>query len=205
MARPVAYRREDIVAAAMEDVRELGFDRLTTRSVAARLGGSTQPIYREFASIDELLDAVTDRALEAAIEVMLAEDDPESAFLSIGLGYLRFARREPKLFRLLFVSGRRPLRLDPPASPLSPLYAKMRHDPVLATLPEATLRELFRDMLLYTHGLSTLRLVDRERGTASRDRERLRHHGGVLIAIAVLQHTKGFNLEEAMEEVHRCG
>lgn len=51
--------REEIVDAAVEVLREGGAAAINARSVAKKLGCSTQPIYLSFRSMDELKDAMT--------------------------------------------------------------------------------------------------------------------------------------------------
>ena len=46
--------KDDIVNAAFEVMRDGGFGSVNARSVAKKLGCSTQPIYLSFQSMDEL-------------------------------------------------------------------------------------------------------------------------------------------------------
>jgi AcrR family transcriptional regulator len=53
----------DEILRAAEHVARDGFDALTMRAVAARMGASPMAIYRYFATKDELVDAMLDRVL----------------------------------------------------------------------------------------------------------------------------------------------
>ncbi|MCC7542481.1 MAG: TetR family transcriptional regulator [Deltaproteobacteria bacterium] len=103
MARPTTFTKEMIVAAATELVAAEGVAALTTRTVASRLASSTAPIYSTFASIDELRDAVIDRARE---QLRRATRQPwtDRPFLNEGTGLVVFARDNPRLFALLFLT-----------------------------------------------------------------------------------------------------
>ena len=55
--------RDAIVDAAVEVLREGGFSAVNARSVAKKLGCSTQPIYSSFQNMDELKAALRARAI----------------------------------------------------------------------------------------------------------------------------------------------
>jgi TetR/AcrR family tetracycline transcriptional repressor len=54
-------RRDEVLAAALELLDEVGIDALTTRRLAERLGVQPGALYRHFASKRELLDAMVER------------------------------------------------------------------------------------------------------------------------------------------------
>ena len=56
MAVPAARKvsKDEIIDAAVEVLRDGGFSAVNARSVARKLGCSTQPIYFSFQSMDEL-------------------------------------------------------------------------------------------------------------------------------------------------------
>ena len=56
--------REKIVDAAVRVLQEDGYSAVNARSVAKKLGCSTQPIYSEFQNMEELKAALTARAVE---------------------------------------------------------------------------------------------------------------------------------------------
>ena len=104
MPPKVKFQQEEIVAAALEAVREKGLDGLTAREVARRLGVSTRPIFTWYASMGQLRRDVFDRAkaqYRVCIEAGLAEPIP---FLGVWRRYLQFAQAEPELYKLLFLT-----------------------------------------------------------------------------------------------------
>lgn len=108
MARPVQMTKENIIAAAVELVRENGSEALNARALAARLGSSTQPIFRNFRSMNEVSDAVRTEAAARYFEYLKAESDTAvyPPYKASGMGYIRFAGAEPQLFQLLFMCQR---------------------------------------------------------------------------------------------------
>ncbi len=102
MAQPTTFTRERIVEAAFELTREEGWEAVTVRSIAKRLGSSTMPIYSHFRSIEEVEGAVRIRARALLVEFQGRAWTPE-ALLNLAFGYIAFARDEAKLFRFLFI------------------------------------------------------------------------------------------------------
>lgn len=95
-----------IVDAGFEIVRENGIEGLTVRAIADRLGCSTQPVMYHFAKIEEMKRAAYEKADRFHTEYLMNITSPrEGIMLGIGLNYIRFAIREPNLFRFLFQSG----------------------------------------------------------------------------------------------------
>lgn len=97
--------REMVIDAAFEITRTTGAENVNARSVAARLGCSTQPVMYHFARIEELKRAVYEKADRRHTEYLMNVKEAEGIMLGIGLNYIRFAIDEPNLFRFLFQSG----------------------------------------------------------------------------------------------------
>lgn len=94
-----------IVGAGFEIVREKGFESLTVRAIAERIGCSTQPILYGFKTAEEIKRAVYDKANLFHTEYLTEPGGANGIMLGIGLNYIRFAVHEPNLFRFLFQSG----------------------------------------------------------------------------------------------------
>ena len=97
---PVPIERERIVEAALAIIREGGWAAVSARAIAARLGASTMPIYSAVGSMAELKGAAAARAAEllaAAQRVRRTGDE----ILDLAVGYVAFAREEPRLFRFI--------------------------------------------------------------------------------------------------------
>ena len=94
------YDREAIIAAALEIAKEKGLGGITARSVADQLKSSVAPIYVNFETVEELVEAVVERVFGLSGEI-LAQQKGESLFENIGKASLAFAREYPVLFREL--------------------------------------------------------------------------------------------------------
>lgn len=100
--------REKIIVTALETVKEKGFEAVNARSLAEKIGCSTQPIYRAFSGMEELKAALIEESVKVyenhvAKFTSRGEYPPYKAY---GMGYISFAVNEGELFRLLFMRRR---------------------------------------------------------------------------------------------------
>ena len=104
----VRVTKEEIVRAATDLVRAEGMECLNARRIASALGCSTQPIFSNFGSMEELRAAV----IEDAERIYGERTDAEIArgeyppYKASGMAYIRFAAEERELFRLLYMRDR---------------------------------------------------------------------------------------------------
>ncbi|NLU24111.1 MAG: TetR/AcrR family transcriptional regulator [Clostridiales bacterium] len=107
MPAPKKVTREDILEGALNTLRESGFASVNARSVAKKLGCSTQPIYLSFKNMDELKNELTKRAIQEhssrVKESMKEQNIQWSRYCSYGMGLVRFAKEEKQLFRFLYL------------------------------------------------------------------------------------------------------
>jgi AcrR family transcriptional regulator len=107
-ARP--YHHGDLSRALVDAGRRIleaeGPAALSLRAVAREAGVSPAAPYHHFKDKSELLDAIAEegwRELGAAIaDGRAAIEDPRMALTEIGVAYVRFARRNPALYRLMY-------------------------------------------------------------------------------------------------------
>ena len=108
MPPKVKITRDDIINAATVIVRTQGESTLNARGIAAVLGCSTQPVFSNFKSMDEVRSEIIIKAEEIydefnKNEIAKSEFPPYKA---AAMAYIRFAKVENNLFKLLFLSGR---------------------------------------------------------------------------------------------------
>ena len=107
--------RHALLDAGVALARQGGPGAIVLREATRRAGVVPNAAYRHFESRQALLEAVRAAALAALARAIEAEIDaaqqlPEprrrarAAFRGVGLGYLRFARQEPGLFRTAFAA-----------------------------------------------------------------------------------------------------
>lgn len=152
------FTREEIVAAALTLIREEGADALTSRAIGLRLGSSARPIFTVFESMDELRQAVIEAA-RALYQTYVQEGLSETpAFKGVGMQYVRFAKEEPRLFQLLFMTEDRQVpELSAVLSLIEGSYTQIlsaiEKDYALG---QKAAERLYRHLWIYTHGIAAL-------------------------------------------------
>ena len=108
MPPKVKITKEDIVQAGLEIVRRDGETGLNARSIAAVLGCSTQPVFSNYDSMDELRLAVLAGAEGVYVRYMQQEiaSGKYPDYKASGMAYIRFAKEEKNLFRMLYMRHR---------------------------------------------------------------------------------------------------
>ncbi len=101
--------KDMIVDAALEIFRAEGFDAVTSRRVAFKLGCSTQPIYFEYKNMDELKNDIVKKVVGQLNEIFSSvsnegkEDPDEFVYRSFGLSFLKFVQADPFVFRQIYI------------------------------------------------------------------------------------------------------
>ena len=99
------FTKEQITKAALGVVSEKGAQALTAKELGAALGTSTTPIFTVFNSMQEVQDAVMLAAMERFEEYAHKAAHLGSVFKQVGMQMILFAKEEPKLYQLIFMSS----------------------------------------------------------------------------------------------------
>ena len=99
------FTKEQITKAALGIVSEKGAQALTAKELGAALGTSTTPIFTVFNSMQEVQDAVMLAAMERFEEYAHKAAHLGPVFKQIGMQMILFAKEEPKLYQLIFMSS----------------------------------------------------------------------------------------------------
>lgn len=152
MARKETITREFLFEAAFQMLREEGMENITARKLAVKAGCSTQPIFRLYSNMDELWQALFERAIEYFEEYHnCAQSYAAVPFVNLGMTYIRFAAEEKHLFQMLFLSEQKYGKsfyeiLDGSMQTVEKEIDKAKSDG--CKNPE----ELFRNMWTFIHG-----------------------------------------------------
>ncbi|WP_019639312.1 TetR/AcrR family transcriptional regulator [Paenibacillus fonticola] len=148
------FSREEIIQAAFEIARVEGLDHITIRKVASRLGSSIAPIYVNFASVEELVQAVIGKVSELSKEILM-DMDTGNPFHDIGAASLRFAKEYSVLFRDLVMKQNDHMKgHDQDMAPF--LIEQMKGDADLAGFEDEELRLILLKMKIFQLGLSVM-------------------------------------------------
>ena len=175
--------REAILDAAVEVLRDGGFSAVNARSVAKKLGCSTQPIYASFRNMEELKAALTERAIAMHTQrvraSLRAHSGNDSRYSSYGMGFVKFAAEEKQLFRWLYLDGEQQ----------GPYQNDVLLSEVIAVIveefgySEAVARRFHQDMTYFSYGLAILANTDHLYLTEPELREAFRREFRALVAI----------------------
>ena len=156
MAPKNKFTKEEMVAAALQVVRTKGIDGLTAKTMADALGTSTQPIFTAFGSMDTVRQEVCAAAVRVYDQYTNAGLQEKIPFFGVGMQYIRFAREEPELYRLLFLTQK---QVPSYGAMDAMLHLQERVRPTLVQIYRITPEEAdvyFRDLWLVVHSLATL-------------------------------------------------
>lgn len=158
--------KEAIIDAAIDVLREGGASAINARSVAKKLGCSTQPIYLSFQNMDDLKAAVTQRAIALHtqhvrewLHILDADGScyrEHSHYSSYGIGFVKFAAQEKHLFRWLYLEGKQ----------LGPYQDDVLLPEIIAAIvneygyTKELAEKLHKDMAYYSYGLALLANTD---------------------------------------------
>lgn len=102
------FTKGEIIDAALCVIRENGVSALTARALAAKLGCSVKPIFGLFKNMDEVQQEVIKAAARLYQKRMVQEISEKRypPYKAVGISYIRFAKDEKNLFKLLYMRDR---------------------------------------------------------------------------------------------------
>lgn len=146
--------KEEIIQTTVNLVRVSGAESINARAIASSLSCSTQPIFSNFTSMEELEEAT----IKAAYEIYLSfiknevENGNYPMYKSYGMAYIRFAKEEKELFKLLFMRDRTEenISLSPDFNESVTLIMKANN------VSEDIARLIHLEMWTCVHGIGTM-------------------------------------------------
>lgn len=159
MARKESITQEAILEAAFMMAREEGIEAVTARKLAARAGCSTQPIFRVYRNMEELMAQLYEKAIAVFHESYQSYPKNDiTPFVDLGMAYILFAQEEKHLFRMLFMSQQEAKKS---------MYELLNAESgaVVAQINKAESagcgnpQELFMKMWIFIHGAASMTLT----------------------------------------------
>ncbi len=152
MPPQIKVTKEEIINTTVDIVRKNGADAINARTVAAVLNCSTQPIFSNFKTMDELRSAVIDVAEKLYDEYTKREIEAERypVYKATGMAYIHFAREEKELFKLLFMRDRTDEKAPDLAENISDIVQKN------TGLDENKALFFHLEIWAYVHGIATM-------------------------------------------------
>ena len=149
------FTRDEITNAALNVTRKNGISGLPARALAAELGCSVKPIFGLFKNMEEVGQEVF-IASDLLYQNYLREDMAKgkySPYKASGMAYIRFAKEERELFKLLFMRDRSREKIEENKEEIRPLMQLIQQNLGISE-DEAYLFHL--EMWLYVHGIATM-------------------------------------------------
>lgn len=147
------FSKDEITNAALNIVREKGISGLTARALAAKLGCSVKPVFGLFRNMEEVQQEVL-KAANNLYKSYLKEDMESGIFppyKASGMAYIRFAKEESELFKLLFMRDRSGENTEKDKDELKPFVHLIQQN---LGLNEDDAYMFHTEMWLYVHGIA---------------------------------------------------
>jgi len=151
------YTKEDILNAAFSLVREEGMSGLSVRKIADRLKCSTAPVYTYCRDMEEVREAVMEKALHLLMDYT-DRSYTDDAFLNVGVGLLVYARENPLLYRELFLNGSRFSHMLKRFN--ESRIKAIQDEPIAAVLGHEKLQAIYDKLAVFSNGLAAMVCAD---------------------------------------------
>ena len=154
MPPKIKITKEDIINTALNLLRENGDSTVNARGIAKALNCSTQPVFSNFASMDELYGALTEAAYNLYLGFLKNETESEKypKYKSLGMAYVRFAKEESELFKFLFMRDRKSEGLVPTTDFDASVEMIMKAN----NIPRERAEIMHLEMWTCVHGIGTI-------------------------------------------------
>lgn len=157
MPTKIKISKEMILDTAFEIVRNYGMEKLSNRELAKKLKSSIRPIYYQFENADEMQKDLYKKIEKYFYEFLLDNmDDSIPKYKQVGINYIKFAKKEKKLFQILFMNE---AGLAPDA-----FVAQEKEDykeiekliKISTNLEDRDIKKFHTKMWIFAHGIATL-------------------------------------------------
>ena len=155
MARKIMFTKQEILNAALDITRESGFLAVTARAIGNRLGTSYRPICSFFENMSEVQNAVIKEANEI-YQNYLKEDMSSGKYppyKASGMAYIRFAKEEKELFKLLFMRDRSQEIIKENPQEMDALIGLINKQ---VNIDKEEARLFYLEMWAFTHGIASM-------------------------------------------------
>lgn len=149
------FTKEKITGTALDITRNRGMAGLTARGLAAELGCSVKPIFGLFQNMEEVKSEVI-KAARLLYQSYLDEDMKKGRYpeyKAAGMAYIRFAKEEKELFKLLFMRDRSHEKPEESIEEIKPLLQYIRKK---TGMSETDAYAFHLEMWIVVHGIATM-------------------------------------------------
>jgi AcrR family transcriptional regulator len=153
--------KQDILDKAYELARAKGISGVNARAIAKELNCSVQPIFRNFATMDELKMELVKKILDTYHAYIKIDETKEKPYMQMGMGYIHFAKEEPELYKILFMSEQKLapeqfVMLDESYRNVEKYADVTKKMDSLHRMNAKQINDFHTRVWIFTHGLATL-------------------------------------------------
>lgn len=154
MARKIEYNKELFLSKTKEFINENGFELLNSRDLCKYIGCSTQPLFRNFISMDNFKIELKKYLHDYYNDYINKIVDKNDYLFTISYAYASFALNESKIFKALFMSELAGSRTIDEVLASSWNIDTIESIPKQFSISIEESKKLYRDVRFYTHGLA---------------------------------------------------
>lgn len=153
--RKFLFTKDEIIKVALDLTREKGINGVTARALGAKLGTSSQPVFGYFENMAQVKQSVIKSANELN-ELYIKQEIEKGKYppyKASGMAYIRFAREEKELFKLLYMrdrSNEEELQTSEQSEKLLELVLKQ------VKITKERAKMFYLEMWTYVHGIATM-------------------------------------------------
>ena len=155
MPRSYMFTKEQVLDAAIELTREKGFSAVSARSLGEQLGTTSRPIFSHFENMADVQKGI----IGAANKLYQSFREEEIAsgkyvpYKASGMAYIRFAKEEKELFKLLFMRDRSGEQIKENPEEMEALIGLIAKQ---VNIGKEAARFFYLEMWAYTHGIASM-------------------------------------------------
>lgn len=155
MPPKLKFSREQIIAAAVNVTKMNGISGLTARAVATELGSSAKPIFGLFKNMEEVQYEVVNSANELYQSFLQNEMTSGKCppYKASGMAYIKFAKDEKELFKLLFMRDRSEEKVEENREEIRPILNILMNN---LGISEDEAYIFHMEAWVYAHGIATM-------------------------------------------------
>lgn len=155
MPRSYMFTKEQVLDAALELTRKKGFAAVSARSLGEQLGTTSRPIFSHFENMADVQSGIIGAANE--LYQSFREKEISSGkyppYKASGMAYIRFAKEEKELFKLLFMRDRSGEQIKENPEEMDALIGLICKQ---VSIDKDTAKLFYLEMWAYTHGIASM-------------------------------------------------
>lgn len=161
LPKKISISKDDILNTALEIVREKGIDFVSNREIAKKLNCSIRPIYYQFENSEELMEELKKLMIKYFYDFLTNNmNDEMPKYKQTGINYIKFAKEEKNLFKVLFMSKTN-LSIGEFIDAADGNFNEVeKYINMSTSLVGKDLKSFHVKMWLFTHGIATLLASD---------------------------------------------